>query len=180
MSYLDRDSDLKPYLGVSGSSDDALLDNLLSAAQQAIERYCDRAFEAASDSVRTFAAEQHSAGRVLHLDTDLCQVTSITNGDPMATLIGGGAYITLPRNEVPFTALELLEDISPVWEGTISILGRWAYSITPPADIKQAARAYISFMYHLHDAQGNPARRSSQVGMPEHVMQLLEPYRRLR
>jgi hypothetical protein len=180
MAYLAR-ADLKLYLGIAAAdtSEDDLLDDLLVAAQAAIDSYCDRTFEAGTDSTRYFDAQRDSDGTMLHLDEDLCQVAGITNGDDAATVVGGGDYVLLPQD--PPHNVVLLRNASPVtWQGEISVTGRWAYSISAPDSIVQATREYTACMYRAYDRQGDPDARASGSGLPEHLKQLLSSYQRLR
>jgi hypothetical protein len=178
MAYLTRD-ELKLYLGIAGDSEHPILDALLVAAQAAIDAYCDRTFEAGADTTRTLDAQAQADGRVLYLDADLCQITSITNGDDAATVLAPAVYVTLPRNDTPVMALRLRDDYSGQWEGEIAISGRWAYSLTAPESVVQATREYTAYLYRLYDRQADPDQ-TPDAGIPAHVRQLLEGYRRLR
>ncbi len=179
MAYLDRDSDLKPYLGIVGTAEDAVLDDMLTAAQAAIDSYCDRTFEASADTTRTFDAALDTDGAVLYLDADLCAITTMTNGDAAATVVAEADYVLIPRDP-PHRAIVLCSGAAVSWQGAISISGRWAYSIVAPAGIVQAMREYAGYMYRAYDRQIDPPERSTDSGMPKHIQQLLEAYRRLR
>jgi uncharacterized phiE125 gp8 family phage protein len=178
MAYLTRD-ELKTYLGINGDAENDILDALLVAAQAGIDSYCDRTFEADTDTVRTFDAQWEVEGLLLYLDADLAQISSITNGDAAASAISASDYTLLPKDP-PYTMVLLRDDAGVAWEGEISIAGRWAYSISAPESIKQATREYAAYLYRAYDWQGDPRKRGLDVGMPDHLKQILAGYRRLR
>ncbi len=182
---------VKRYLGISESTDDELLSELIAAAAQtAIDGFCRRSFEASADSTRYFHARDDVAdsGMVLWLDEDLAQITTVTNGDGVA--VGTSEYTTIPRNEVPYYKLRILASSSKAWtytsdpEDAISIAGRWAYSTTAPDDIVQACTRYTAFMYRAKDAPLTDvtAIEAGTVirtpGMPADVKSILMPYRK--
>lgn len=189
MAYLSA-SDLKAYLGISGSGDDTLLGLLVARAQVAVDRYCNRTFEASANTTRYFdAIGPHVAGPVLYLDRDLCAINTVTNGD--GATVSSDAYVTQPRNDAPYYALRLKANSGVVWtytddwENAIEISGKWAYSTTAPADIVQAATRLAAFYYRQKDAplQDVTAIEAGVVirplAMPDDVRGLLNPYRRI-
>lgn len=180
-------------IDASETSDDALLGDLIDRAQAMIEAYTSRIFEATEDTTLTFDArldvEEDGAGRTLYLGySDLCQITSIENGDGSAVV----DYVALPNRATPYYAIKLKESADS-WtyvsdpEDAISITGRWAYSVSPPADIVQACLRLAAWMYRQRDtgadadatsitAQGVVVQPSA---MPRDVMQMLRPYRKV-
>ncbi len=183
-------ADVRAYLGMTSSGDDALITSLCARAQAAIDRYCNRTFEASGDTTRYFdAVGPHIAGPVLYLDRDLCAVTTVTNGDGVA--VGSTQYVTLPANDAPYYALRLKTSAGKVWtystdwEKAISIAGKWAYSTTAPADVVQAAVRLAAFYYRQKDAalQDVTAIEAGvvvqPVAIPADVQALLRPYKRL-
>ncbi len=178
MAYLELDA-LKTYLGISGTTEDAILTDLLLAAQAAVDAYCDRTFAASSDSTRTFEAGRDTAGRVLYLDHDLAQVTSITNGDQAATTLAATDYVLEPRDP-PYTLVRLRDDTLVAWEGDINLVGRWAYRIDAPAAVVQATREYAGYLYRTADVQMDRLKPQPDRPMPPHIQQVLAGYRRLR
>jgi hypothetical protein len=178
MSYLSL-NEIKTYLGLATTADDQLLTSLLTAARAAIDLYCDRTFAADNDTTRQIDSTRFAVGRTLALDHDLCQLTSITNGDTTATVIGASDYLAQP-SDPPFFALVLRDTASVSWEGVVQISGRWAYSITAPDAIVQATREYAAYLYRTADYYGTVAQRGPQPGLPEHLRHTLEGFRRLR
>ena len=184
---------LRAYLklGAIETADDALLADLLVRAQQAIDTYCARTFEASVDSTRYFDAERDVDGYRLLLDTDLCAITSVVNGN--GETIASTDYVTEPRNRTPYYAIILKASKGNVWEydddpeNAIAITGKWAYSITAPADITHACIRLAAFMYRQKDSQSDvdrPLITGDGVtilpsALPRDVQQLLLPYRRV-
>jgi len=180
---------VKTYLGITGSGDDTLIDGLVTYAQQIIDSYTHRMFEAGSDSTRNFDAVRDVEGRWLHLDEDLAAITTVTNGD--STVVASTKYVTEPRNETPYYALKLKLDSDLVWtysdanEDAISIVGKWAYSEAAPDDIVHVAIRLTAWLYQQKDA---PFERTATpslgivtvpADLPRDIKMLLEPYRKL-
>jgi hypothetical protein len=178
--------ELTIYLGIDDSTaDDALLTACLVRAQAIVNSQTRRVFEAAADSTQVFGRESVT-GRTLFLGDDLCAVTTVTNGEGVA--IGSSDYVLLPRNRTPYHAIQLREDSTAAWttfDGDISITGKWAYSLSAPADVVQATLRLAAWLYRQKDNVGGdsvavvgdmtilPAR------LPADIAQLLAPYRRV-
>lgn len=197
MAYVDV-SALKQYLGNTTAADDALLSALLSAAQSTIDRYTRRTFEASADSTKYLDGVQpYVNGRWLHVSEvgDLCAITSITNGD--GTTVSASSYVTEPRNVAtgnvePIRAIKLKDNASIAWtytgtpENAITIVGRWAYSVTAPASVVQACKILAAYYYKQKDAGtfdvvAVPEMGTITVpqGMPRTAQVLLNPYRKM-
>lgn len=189
MSYATT-ADVKAYLGISGSGDDVLLADLTQAAAALIDTYTGRTFAVTSDTTRYIdAIGDHVRGYLLYLDEDLCQITSVVNGD--GTTVTTSQYTTVPRNDTPYRALRLLGSAglswtySTDWEGAIAITGRWGFSIQPPYDIQRACLRLAAFYYRQKDAQlaDVTAIEAGVViqtpAMPAEVEGVIKAYRRL-
>ena len=154
MAYC-TNTDVKNYLNISGSGDDALLTTLISRAQQMIDTFTDTTFEASGDTTHYLDTLADVDGDTLYLDAQLAQITTVTNGDSVT--VAANEYTTLPRNTAPYHALKLLASANKSWtysddpEGAISVTGRWAYSVTPPADIAQTCVELAAWLYHHRD-----------------------------
>ncbi len=75
-------------IGASSHADDTQLGYAVTRAQSMVDAYCNRTFEAAADTTRYYNALDIRYGgsidaftQTLMLDTDLCQLTSVTNGN---------------------------------------------------------------------------------------------------
>jgi len=185
-------SALKTYLGVVGNTDDALLTALIARAQAIVDAYCGRTFEAAQDSTRKLDAKLSVSTdkRTLYVERDLCAITSITNGDGVS--VGAAEYVTEPRWETPFYGITLKResDIRWTWDDTpedaITVVGRWAYSATAPADIVQATERLAAYLYRQKDNMSDLDRAVAVSGnmtvlpqsLPRDVQLILAPYRR--
>lgn len=157
MSYILLD-DLKTYLGITETvDDDTFLTSLIARAQGMIETRCKRVLYAAADTTRYFDAVRDVSDdlRTLYLDTDLCAITSVTNGD--GTTVTSGQYVTEPRNYKPWYALYLRDSASISWtystspENAITIIGRFAYATAVPADIAHINIRLAAYLYRQKD-----------------------------
>jgi len=190
MAYCEN-ADVKTYLGISEAGDDDLIDDLIDRAQAGVEIYTSRKFEADADTTRYFDAVADVDGALLYLDEDLCAVTSVTtdaDGDA-DSLTQNTHYITVPRNITPWHALKMLSSSNYDWtytgdpEAGIEIVGRWAYSTTPPDDVKHACVRWAAYLYRQKDSQvfDTTAIPDAGVitipqGIPADVEKLLAPY----
>lgn len=178
---------VKTYLGISGAGDDTLLATLVAAARSQIEAKTGRVFEATADTTRYLDAVADVDGPYLLLRGDLCAITSVTNGD--GTTVTSGEYFTVPLNATPYYALKLRGTSGNAWtyttdpENAITVVGRWAYSLTPPADIVQAATRLAAYLYCQKDAQVFDVTAQPDMGIitvpqgiPRDVQMLLAPY----
>lgn len=188
-------ADLRAWLKIASTSDDTQLGNAVTRAQQYIETETGRIFEAAADTTRTFTPLHLSRGGdlldpdTLQFDTDLCALTSITNGDLVAISVSDVKL--LPLNRRPAYAVRIVAGTA-AWSysttpwGAVSIVGRWAYSTTPPADIVDATLALGA---HLYENRDQSSYRQAAVmsadgapiippGMPSIVTRAIRQYRR--
>jgi hypothetical protein len=169
MSYLSLEA-AKLYIGNTQAADDDLIGALITAAQAFIEgpQGAQRVYEAAADTTRSFDAVEDVDGRTLYLDADLCQITSITNGD--GATISSSQYVCETaggaRNATPWRRIRLRSTATVSWlastttgpENAIAIVGRWAYSTTPPARIVQLTREIVTYLYRRRSASGDADR----------------------
>lgn len=189
-------SDVKTYLGISGSGDDDLITALIARAQRAIDSRTGRSFEVSVDTTRRFTVGKDTVGEKLLFDADICAITTVkTDADDGSggTTVPATAYVTLPRNKTPYYGIQLLTSKNYDWtytsdpEAGISVEGKWAYSTSPPADIVQACIRWAAYMYRQKDAQvfdtiAIPDAGVIQIpaGIPADVEKLLSPYIRPR
>lgn len=194
MAYC-TNTEVKAYLGISGTGDDSLLTTLIARAQKAIENYTGRKFEHDATGVkRYFSVGKDTRGKLLLLDEDLCAISTngvVTNADDGSggTAIPSAEYITHPRNKTPYWGIEILGSSSNYWrytddaENGIEITGKWAYSASPPVDIVQACIRYAAFLYRGRDAQVFDYTSVSELGvmrfshkLPADIVEMLAPY----
>jgi hypothetical protein len=189
MAYC-TNTEVKTYLGISGTTDDALLTVLIGAAQAVIERHTNRVFEASQDSTRYVNAIDNVERDIIWLEEDLASVTTVkTNADSASGGTAVTAYTTIPVNDPPYYGIRLKATSTLSWTYTndpelgVTIAGKWAYSTTPPASVKQACVRLAAYMYRQKDAQvfdvtAQPAEGVMIVpqGIPRDVMIMLEPY----
>jgi len=191
MAYCGVD-ELKEYLGIESATDEPMLLTLLAAAQRTIDSYCARTFDATADTVRTFDSQRDVDGYTLTVDSDLCAITSIVNGD--GTTISNSHYVTEPRNETPYYAIRLKASAGNVWTSTVSgdsenaitVTGKWAYSTSAPSDIAHVCKRLAAYIYRQKDNAGDLDRAviagNSTIlpaQIPSDIRLMLAPYRRL-
>lgn len=182
MAYITT-SELKTYLGVTGTGDDTLLGALITAAQKAVESFCRRRFEATT-ATRYYTLDD-TMGQTLYLDDDLLTVTKLVNGDGVE--ITNDQYVLLPRNSSPKYAIQLLSGHSWVQEMDtwIEVKGTWGFSATAPADVVQATKRWAGYLYRQKDATTYDVTAYPEAGVisvpqgiPRDVQMLLAPYRK--
>lgn len=183
---------LKTYLGISAATDDTLLGNLITYAQQMVDIHCRRTFESSANANKTFDAVADVDGPTLYLKSvgDLCAINSITNGDSVA--VAANEYVTELRNSTPYYAIRILASADKVWtyttdpENAITISGKWAYSTSAPNDIVYATTRLAAYLYRQKDNAGDLDRALLAEGtvllptdLPTDVTRILAPYVRL-
>jgi hypothetical protein len=193
--------DVRDYLRANTAQalptgDDSLIGNLLAGARAFVESPAGagRRFQVTADTTRRFdaLADVDQGGRRLWLDEDLCQITSVTNGDGVA--VPGSAYVTEPRNETPYHAITIKLNSSQIWtyddspEGAIVIVGRWGYSTQAPPEIAHATLRLAVWLYRQRASSSGDVDRPVVTGdgvtilpsaVPADVMAVLRAHRRL-
>lgn len=192
MSYVNI-IELKEYLGISGDSDNAILDRCKDAAQQGIDNYCKRTFESSTGS-RVYREDDlwdlpdvGGSGNVLWLRDDCINVDALLNADADATEIPSTGYWLEPRNSSgrgrPYHWIRLRTAESWVFgtDGEIEVQGTWGFSTAPDATIKELTLEYAAYLYRLKDSQVFDTVASPDLGiitvpqgMPRHVKTALD------
>jgi hypothetical protein len=195
MTYAAID-DFKNYLGIEvvlSTLQQNVLDMALTNACAIIDSHTHRTYSAAADSTRYHDAATYVEGRRLWLDGDLCQLTSVTNGDGQAVPLPSIAFD--PANEKPYFGLTIKRSSNLSWTydddpeaaiAVIAVTGRWAYSLTPPATIVQATLRLAAWLYHQRD-NALDLDRTVIVGgtvlapaaMPADVLTILRPFQKI-
>ncbi len=156
------------------------LNLIIPAACLTIDNYCGRTFQSTAVSTHTFTrlnlGQDAFRGRILFLDEDLAAASSSITGSPTVSY--------LPENKPPYYAIVLTEG---GWAyPTVSVVGHWAYSELPPADIILATLQLTKWMY---DSQENNQGTNVMItpegqvllpsGLPDFIKTLLAPYRKV-
>lgn len=123
-------ADLKTYVNVTTSTDDALLQVMLDAATARIDSKTARTFQSASDTTKYFDPSIDIYNNELMFSDDISHITSVINGD--STDVTTQLYHN-PRNETPYYSVGYKTSYASAWtyttdlQNAISVTGRWAY-----------------------------------------------------
>lgn len=123
-----RPTDLKSYLGITDTTDDALILSLCERARTKIDEYCNRTF---LPRVATRYYDANGLGDTLMLAHDLVSVTTFTNGDGDA--FTAAQYHLYPVSGPPYSWIELDKSLGLLFEYSttpqraISIVGIWGW-----------------------------------------------------
>lgn len=156
-------------MSIGTTAGDVYLQACLDAAQAYVDRETGRTFEAATATARSFDAERDVEGRMLWLGAELCSTAACTNGD--GTAIDASDFVYEPRNGTPRYAITLKASSGVQWtyeddpENAITVVGKWAYSESAPADIVQACLLIAAQQYKLQDNPGDADRVISVDGV---------------
>lgn len=189
MSYTTA-ADIAAYgnLGTPDAALTTLLTSIAAEVTQAINALCDRTFAADSDTAQAYYLDEtdydeHGRPR-LWLGQDLAALTSIVNSNNED--VTANARLVPSRTK---PAHSLLLTNNATWgdneDIAIVVTGRWAYSLTPPADVKRAAELWALHLYRLSDLKVNVTVNVAGVAIrqgnrPDEVTRLLQQYMRLR
>ena len=178
-------SEIKRYLGITSADDDALLAMLAESATGIIDNLTGRTFAASADATKYHTVDNVD-GDTLWMNADIASITSITNGDGVA--VASTNWRTLPRNDTPYYAVELKDDSAVTWDtdsGDIAVVGRWAYSTTPPPVISQVCTRITAYLYRQKDNMGELDRALIAgnttllpAELPKDIILLLATYKR--
>lgn len=183
--------DVKAYLGITETTDDAIIESSIAAAKLAIDNYCSTSFDVSDDTTRLFDCRSDLiAGRSLHLDRHTLAEA------PVSVTIDGVNVTDAVKvyGDAPYHELILSGSSGYSWRGmygssdpedAISITGKWGYSTTPPSDVVRAAVIWSSHLYQIKDAAPDGTLSLSTVeeqqrvvAIPVNARELLSPYRR--
>ena len=167
-AYLDL-AEVKAEFGITSTSDDAVLTEIIDDVTREIETRTHRHFtletsHGGGPPVTTFARYftpwlQLDGGDLidsytLALDTDMFEMVSITNGD--GTAIALNKVVTLPTNHPPpYNYIRIKRDANVMWNGSaeasIAVTAKWGYSDQVPADIRRAAMIMTRTYYQQRE-----------------------------
>ncbi len=186
---------VKAYVGATGTSEDALIDDLIVAAKGYIDDYTGRTFDGTSTSARAFTVGEDTDGRTLFFDEDVAFISAIVNkadSDAGTEAITSAHYVTIPRNKTPWYAIKLKASANKEWdfeddpEGGITVTASWRYGTSAPAAIQDKARRLVVFLYRQKDTSADldrPLLTGDGVTIlpsmvPNDVHKVLEFYRK--
>ena len=118
------------YLASTGTSNDALILDLIRSVSQEIDMTCVRSFTPHRQT-RYFDFYEDIYRGSLILDRDLGEIVTLTNGDSVA--VAANERVTEPRNNTPYWSIDLLLSSNKIWtyttdpENAISLDGVWTY-----------------------------------------------------
>ena len=158
------------------------VEDLVGNPRASYHRY---SYDGANDAFQVWGGWPVGAYSNANLDVgdDLLSVTTLVNGD--GTIIPSSSYVLWPLNAVPASQIKLLSTVTPQTAWTlgldqfISVTGRFAYSLSAPADIQLATKKLVSYHYHQRDNQNFDAVQlpdgSMQIprGFPQDVLAIL-------
>jgi len=180
---------LKEYLSVTTTADDALLTDLLVRATAVIEQMTRKPFAASAATSRRFGRELMLWDAQLQRDYLL-----LPSGVYVALLVsatdGDGAAIPLTEIDAdpPDAPYTVLARRGKHWCGAsqqATITARWGYSVAPPADIIHATIRLAAWLYRQRGTANDPDRPTVADGglvllpsaLPDDVRAILERYR---
>lgn len=152
MAYVTT-ADLKAWLDIGSTADDALLLTSIQSAQGYFEMQTGRVFEMSTASTHAFDAVRDVSpdGLSLYLDADLAEISTATNGD--GVVVAPTEFVTAPRNTGPYFSITIKRTVGKTWtyttdpENAIGIVGKWAYSVTPAPEIVHAVKLIAAQIY---------------------------------
>jgi hypothetical protein len=177
-------AECKTYSGfqfTGTAAEESILEDHLAAATSIINNKTFRSFGAATG---TFATATHDftedngllledQDRTLWLDDDLADVPIITGS------ISGVTFTYIPRT-APFNRIVRSEG---TWPDPTTVTGHWAYSMTPPAPIKEVCLRLFKWLYSLRESTDTDrpiVMPGGQVIMPSRlpadIESILAPY----
>jgi uncharacterized phiE125 gp8 family phage protein len=180
---------LKAYLAITATTDDALLTDLLMRATSVIEQMTRKVFIATPASARRFGRGQMLWDSALRWDYLLlpsgyyiAQLVSATDGNGNTIPL---SEIELPPDGPPYSVLIRRGSRWCSSSQTVEITARWGYSISPPADITHATIRLAAWMYRQRGTANDPDRPTVADGglvllpsaLPDDVKQIVERYR---
>jgi hypothetical protein len=160
--YITR-QELKSYMGLEGTTDDALVDDAISSASREIERHCNRQFnDSEAVSTRRYRATRCDEIAVDDFWTTTGFILEIDqNGD-------GTTWTTVPASEYELTPLNrMVNGVEWVyWKiemvGTttlpvsrracVRVTAQWGWE-TLPSDVKQAVKMLASDTFQVKDSR---------------------------
>jgi uncharacterized phiE125 gp8 family phage protein len=171
-------TDVKAWLNISGSGEDAQLTILLNGIIKYIELATGRVFVAAS-ATRTFPIaypyiDVRHTRRVLTLHEDLYSVSSITNGDGVVIAVTEYDLLGLAA---PYYQIRIRPEAGKIFVASsvgagVAVAGTWGATSDVPADILQIIMELTVYRYRLR--QNSNAGAAMMVNKGGTVTQVAE------
>ena len=154
-------ADVKLFLGIQENTDDTLLESLVKIATAIVNTQTRRVFIAPTDDeTRIYFTDGRLSDDYLEMwiGDDIFSITSITNYD--GSSLSTSDIFQLPINQIPKNHIRIKTSASKNFgygdiDEYISITGKFAYSATPPEDIKHAAIRLTAWIYRQKDGGGD-------------------------
>ena len=172
-------ADVKAYLGLTSSTDDAVLSTLISAESAFIQSYLDRVLQ-----ISPYTDQFSGTGRNRHhlYNYPCTAVTSVTvNGTaiPLTTSPTVAGYMMIDDSVVLIGGYQYSRGD---WNCIIS----YTAGIATPLDIAHACIELVAMRYRERDriaisSKGLAGETTSYVtkSMPDHVKDILKPYKKV-
>lgn len=136
-------ADLKTRLGITASTQDALLDDLLEIASRSIDVDCNRRFYADSTvSARSYNGNG-SSNLFVH---DISTTTGLVVALDGVTLTVSEDYEVQPPSTSPTTWLSLKSGVWTLGLANVSVIAKWGWA-SVPVMIRQAALVRATSLY---------------------------------
>ena len=159
--YITR-AELKAYMNLEGTSEDALVDAAISSASREIERHCHRQFnDAEAVSARVYKARRCDEIAVDDFWTTTGFKLEIDqNGDGTWTEVASTEYQLTPLNRIRdgvewvYWKIEMVGSTSlPVRKrASVRVTAQWGWE-SLPVDVKQAVKMLASDTFQVKDAR---------------------------
>lgn len=167
--YIDK-SAISDYLLITiDGSMDTTIDNWITAAQNYVEKYTGRKFEATDEETRYYDGP---GGRTLYID-DFVTLTSaqtleIDGSTVDETLTVNTDYFIYPLNDAPKHILKITPESGigswPKGKKRIKIIGDFGYSNSVPEDIKLAVTQLVSHIVNVGRQGGEGGVAAESLG----------------
>ena len=180
---------IRDYLsstGDLGTTQDALLQDMLDASEREINDHTRRDFAGTAGTVYYNRYAQHQvASQALYLDEDLHTLISLTNGDGQNIPVG--SVWLEPRNSgPPYRMLRLHSAYVYTWnpDSDVIVAGTFGFSTVAPDIIKRMSVRLAAFHFRMKDMGTGDVTGNSDTGevmyprgMPDDIKIALAPYR---
>lgn len=176
---------LKRYMGIAGTTDDALLQESLDRAEAVIDSYTRVAFVGTAGTRYFNRYEQDKVrSNTFWLLEDLCELVQLTLGDGQNVPMG--SIWLQPREGPPYRGVQLKSAFVYTWntDQDMIMVGTWGRGTVAPWDIthatiRQAMQIYRQKDQGPTDVIGNETmgQYTSPRGIPTDVWDILKRYR---